>query len=184
VHRDLSARNVLVAVTPGISTELTALGTPVNAVCKVADFGLSRGVGSEDYYRMGDNSSPIPIRWMAPETLRHGTSSTEGDVWSFAVFLWEVYSLGCRPYPALNNGEIQGHIEAGGRLPQPKLCPWAAYELMAACWALSPASRPGFGAVAEAISEMCVPVWLQSDRYGRNGSSCDTDGSVAEQYYL
>ena len=111
MHRDLSARNVLVAVTPGISTELTALGTPVNAVCKVADFGLSRGVGSKDYYRMGDKSSPIPIRWMAPETLRHGTSSTEGDVWSFGVFLWEVYSLGCRsvclhPQPACGVGPI------------------------------------------------------------------------------
>ena len=42
-----------------------------NFVVKVADFGLSRDLYSKDYYRISDDSCPLPIRWMAPEsTLR------------------------------------------------------------------------------------------------------------------
>ena len=159
---------MLLAVAPGATSELTALGTPANGVCKVADFGLSRAVGSKDYYRMRDESAPIPIRWMAPETLRDGTSDTKGDVWSYGVFLWEVYTLGNRPYPELSNGEIQAHIEGGARLPQPKLCPTPIYQLMSGCWSLLPAIRPSFDAVAEAVGQLHQPYGVTAQHHARD----------------
>ena len=65
VHRDLAARNCMV------SNQYTV---------KVADFGLSRDVYSNDYYRMQDRSKPLPVKWMAIESLIGGRYSAESDV--------------------------------------------------------------------------------------------------------
>lgn len=137
LHRDLAARNVLL-------TEQRPM------VCKLADFGLSRTVGAEkDYYRRtAGASAPIPVRWMAPETLDFNVSSIESDRWSYAVLLWEIYSLAARPYAGVANAEIANCIRTGHRLEQPKLCPDAVYTLMLECWAAEPKSRPPFAQVA------------------------------------
>jgi len=47
---------------------------------KIADFGMSRDVYSQDYYRMGDMSKPLPMKWMAVESLKEGKYTSKSDV--------------------------------------------------------------------------------------------------------
>eukprot|EP01114_Cavostelium_apophysatum_P016046 TRINITY_DN4500_c0_g1_i1.p1 TRINITY_DN4500_c0_g1~~TRINITY_DN4500_c0_g1_i1.p1 ORF type:complete len:771 (+),score=243.63 TRINITY_DN4500_c0_g1_i1:349-2661(+) len=130
VHRDLSARNLLVKNEDG------------RFVVKVADFGLSRFVQSE--YYLSTNKSPFPMRWTAPEAIKFGKFSTKSDVWSYAVTLWEILEYGAEPYYEMELSEMKEHVLKGGRLACPLLAPELLYELMLECWNEDPAKRPTF----------------------------------------
>ena len=47
---------------------------------KIADFGLSRDIYETDYYKEGDKNRPLPVKWMAYESLDKGVYSTKSDV--------------------------------------------------------------------------------------------------------
>eukprot|EP00051_Salpingoeca_urceolata_P009238 m.112831 g.112831 ORF g.112831 m.112831 type:complete len:1600 (+) comp16204_c0_seq1:123-4922(+) len=118
VHRDLACRNCLV------SEDLTV---------KISDFGMSRDVHYTDYYRK-NGQALMPVRWMAPECLTEGIFTSETDVWSMGVVLWEMISFGALPYPGLSNQEVYEKIIEGYRMTQPPGCPNAVYRLMRRCW--------------------------------------------------
>jgi serine/threonine protein kinase len=114
-------------------------------VVKVADFGLSRELFKGDYYRLEGGRTPLPIRWMAPESLESSVFTTMSDVWSLGVLLWELMTRGAVPYPEVDNWDIAAYItERGRRLPQPAYCPTSVYGIMQATWAQDPLRRPTF----------------------------------------
>nr|CAD7460923.1 unnamed protein product [Timema tahoe] len=82
VHRDLAARNCMVA------EDLTV---------KIGDFGMTRDIYETDYYRKGTKGL-LPVRWMAPESLKDGVFTSFSDVWSYGVVLWEMATLASQPY--------------------------------------------------------------------------------------
>lgn len=144
LHRDLAARNVL----------LTGPQQQGQLECKLADFGLSRRVapGSDYYRRTVGTSAPIPVRWMAPESLEDGVSTINSDKWSFGVLLWEIYSLGLRPYIGVANHEMAKHLRKGHRLDQPSACPDEVYAgVMQQCWEVNPAARPAFDVIGHRL---------------------------------
>ncbi|XP_025265261.1 proto-oncogene tyrosine-protein kinase ROS-like [Camponotus floridanus] len=132
VHRDLACRNCLVSSR-----------NRENRIIKIGDFGLSRDIYKNDYYRVkGENL--LPIRWMAPESLNMGIFTSQSDVWSFGILMWEITSLGEQPYSAkANNEEVMNYVRAGGRLPMTLNCPSTLYQLMLRCWNTAGA-RPNF----------------------------------------
>ncbi|XP_025267393.1 proto-oncogene tyrosine-protein kinase ROS-like [Camponotus floridanus] len=131
VHRDLACRNCL------ISSK-----NRENHVIKIGDFGLARDIYKDDYYRM-KKERWFPIRWMAPESLMIEIFTSQSDVWSFGVVMWEITSLGEKPYSAKTNEEVVNYVRAGGRLPMTLNCPSPLYQLMLSCWSAADA-RPNF----------------------------------------
>ncbi len=131
VHRDLAARNCLVGD---------------NLTVKISDFGLSRDIYSADYYRV-QSKSLLPVRWMPPESILYGKFSTESDVWSFGVVLWEIYSYGLQPYYGYTNQEVIEMIRSRQLLPCPEDCPSRMYAFMVECWHEVPSRRPPFSEI-------------------------------------
>nr|CAI5834444.1 unnamed protein product [Callosobruchus analis] len=142
VHRDLAARNCLVSK---------------DLVVKISDFGLSRDMYSCDYYRV-QSKSLLPVRWMPPESILYGKFTTESDVWSYGVVLWEIYSYGLQPYYGYNNQEVINMIRSRKLLPCPDACPSYCYALMVECWAEGANRRPNFSEIAHRLKTLCPTV--------------------------
>ncbi|NXO50992.1 FES kinase, partial [Aramus guarauna] len=131
IHRDLAARNCLV-------TEKNTL--------KISDFGMSREEEGGIYASTG-GMKQIPVKWTAPEALNYGRYSSESDVWSFGILLWETFSLGAVPYANLSNQQTREAVEQGVRLDPPEQCPEEMYQLMQRCWEYDPRKRPSFSTI-------------------------------------
>uniref|UniRef100_A0A3P9CAV5 Receptor tyrosine kinase-like orphan receptor 1 n=1 Tax=Maylandia zebra TaxID=106582 RepID=A0A3P9CAV5_9CICH len=128
VHKDLAARNILV-------------GEQLHV--KISDLGLSREIYSSDYYCL-QPKIVLPIRWMPPEAVASGKFTTDSDIWSFGVVLWEVFSYGLQPYYGFSNQEVMEMVRKRQLLPCPEDCPPRFYGLMTECWQEGPARRPRF----------------------------------------
>lgn len=72
-------------------------------------------------YRNNFQDQPLPVRWMAPESLMQFMVSKNSDIWSYGVTIWELFSLGRNP-KLLDEGNLVEeiiHITGGGRLTKP-----------------------------------------------------------------
>ncbi|KAI3362533.1 hypothetical protein L3Q82_012835, partial [Scortum barcoo] len=127
IHRDLAARNCLVGE---------------GSVLKISDFGMSRQEDDGIYSSSG--LKQIPIKWTAPEALNYGRYSSESDVWSYGILLWETFSLGVCPYPGMTNQQAREQVEKGYRMACPQRCPDDVYKVMQRCWQYNPEERPKF----------------------------------------
>ncbi|XP_071812738.1 vascular endothelial growth factor receptor 1-like isoform X2 [Apostichopus japonicus] len=129
IHRDLAARNVLL--------------TDSNVV-KICDFGLARHLyQNPDYIASGKGR--FPVKWMAPESIFDKVYTTQTDIWSFGVLLWEIFSLGGSPYPGLQMDEnFYSKLKEGYRMSPPEIAPPEIGDIMYDCWNDAPKERPPF----------------------------------------
>lgn len=135
VHRDLATRNCLV-------------GESLNV--KISDFGLARSIHSMEYYKGSDHDA-IPIRWMPLESILYNKFTSESDVWSFGILLWEVFSYALQPYYGMSHEEVITFIKDGKVLACPDKTPKAVYDLMRLCWSRKPANRPRFITISKSL---------------------------------
>jgi serine/threonine protein kinase len=140
VHRDIAARNVLLAGKKDL-------------VAKVSDFGMARnldsvysGVASEQH-----TAATIgPVKWMAPEQLDRMAYSRASDVFSFGVLLYEIFACS-QPWPGLANVNVVLRVSKGERMELPKSIPAAVRTTMKQCWAHEAKERPKMSAVVDEL---------------------------------
>ena len=81
---------------------------------------MSRNLLDENYYIT--SGGKIPVKWTAPEVLvillclicciylfqaiYYRKYSPYSDVWSYGCVLYEIWSLGCKPYGEMTNDEV------------------------------------------------------------------------------
>ncbi|KFQ38101.1 Megakaryocyte-associated tyrosine-protein kinase, partial [Mesitornis unicolor] len=126
VHRDLAARNIL------ISEE---------NVAKVSDFGLAR------VNPKGADATLLPVKWTAPEALKHNVSNgrAPGGVKKAGS---QLVSPSCQSLK-----EVTELLEQGYRMEPPEGCPPSVYTLMKSCWELEPGKRPSFKKLTEKLQK-------------------------------
>jgi len=105
IHGDLATRNVLIASDDTV---------------RITDFGLSRRLYEYTQY-IKTSQEPLPWRWMAIESLTLLQFSSQSDVWSYGVTIWEIYSMGDVPYPGLSwDVNFVEKLKEGLRMSAPK----------------------------------------------------------------
>ncbi|XP_023244349.1 vascular endothelial growth factor receptor 1-like isoform X2 [Centruroides sculpturatus] len=154
IHRDLAARNVLVAD---------------RHVVKICDFGLAKDCYKYSNY-VKKNNGPLPIKWMAIESIRDKVFTTKSDVWSFGVLTWEIFSLGATPYPGMEvDAEFYKMLSRGFRMDRPEYAPPDLYEMIRLCWKAEPEERPTFAELSRRLREWVDPEDLKSYEEAERG---------------
>eukprot|EP00731_Ephydatia_muelleri_P021132 Em0013g859a len=126
IHGSLCARNVLVG---------TSLDIKIN-------------VGAYDL-----NKDSL-LKWMSPETLFDGTSTTYSDVWSFGVTMWELVTLGGTPYAEILPLDLYSQLLGGMRMPKPMHCAQEVYDIIRLCWEKLPMDRLSFATLHERLDTL------------------------------
>jgi len=138
LHGDLAARNILLAE---------------DNVVKICDFGLAKSMYKDDNYKKkGDG--PLPIKWMAIESIRDRIFSTQSDIWSFGIVLWEFFTLAKTPYPGMEAEKQYQRLIEGYRMEKPEYATPEVHDIMLQCWKAKPTLRPSFTDLAKNIGDL------------------------------
>ena len=87
-------------------------------IAKVSDLGLAMKFNDSMAYKK-TNHNYVPSEWTAPEFIETGFTSAS-DVWSFGVLIWEMFSLGRKPYAGATDHDFAAKLQSGYSLPFPE----------------------------------------------------------------
>lgn len=117
----------------------------------------------------------LPIRWMPPESIMYRKFTTDSDVWSFGVILWEIFTYGKQPWFQLSNTEVIECITQGRVLERPRVAPKEIYDIMLGCWQREPQLRLNIKEICKILQVLgkASPIYL--DILGQQGHfNCST----------
>jgi hypothetical protein len=164
LHRDVSARNVLV------SSERRA---------KISDFGMSREVEEGEYYH--SRGGALPVRWSSPEVLENRKFSFKSDIWAAGILLYEIWTDGEVPYGEWSNQRVWVEVTGGKRLPPPAKCCDELYDIMYDCWREDCDERPDTTELTTRLRAYQARVQAQSGA-GSSSAHLEEDGAAPGMY--
>ncbi|XP_071498188.1 tyrosine kinase receptor Cad96Ca-like [Diadema antillarum] len=127
VHGNLCAHNILMKE---------------DRICKISDYGMTSIMSP---------AGNKPTRWMSPEGMQNKDWSLEGDVWSYGILLWEIVTLGARPYPKMTMDMVEQQVTMGYKMPRPSHCGQELYSIMTSCWEMEPAKRCSYDGIQQKL---------------------------------
>ena len=162
LHRDIKSENFLLV--DSVKTEDS------NIIVKMTDYGLSKVIDMTKTQSTRTNCGTP--QWTAPEvflTDDEDTPTTYGskaDIYSFAVFMWEVFTRKI-PYSGqkLSPGQIGPMVAYKGLRPDLKLLPGDTpadvKDLIVKCFDKDPNVRPDIGQIYDTIKKL----YIESDTF-------------------
>lgn len=125
---------------------------------KVADFGLAESFYGSKTYAV-HSEKKFPLERSAVEVLTKRQFSKANDVWAMGVVLWEIFSLGDRPWGHLAEvALIPKLVKKGERLERFDRCPEALYKLMRWSWQARRLDRPAISQMKMAFTKIMEEV--------------------------
>ena len=69
------------------------------------------------------------------QAIMYRKYSLASDVWSYGIILYEIWTVGRRPYDdSWSNNYLMEMLDEGYRLPPPPGSSYAIYKMMIQCW--------------------------------------------------
>ncbi|KAJ8034722.1 Tyrosine kinase receptor Cad96Ca [Holothuria leucospilota] len=136
---------------PGLRLEKVIID--VSGQCKLFDFVSEEN--AREFSLVKWNEGNVPYQWMPPEYLFLQKLDAMGDVWSFAVMMWEMFSYGMQPHEGCGREAVEKKLRERKLLNLPANCPGAIWQVILTCWEQSPEQRPSFEQLSIQLSHMC-----------------------------
>ncbi|CAD7013121.1 unnamed protein product [Ceratitis capitata] len=95
--------------------------------------------------------------------MTHQVYTTQSDVWSYGILLYEIVTLGSTPYPSTPTNRLLNLLKSGYRMERPKNCGPEFYNLMYACWNVNPCERPTFSEIIKILNDFLLD---EPERHG------------------
>ncbi|KAI8803943.1 kinase-like domain-containing protein [Cladochytrium replicatum] len=152
VHGDLKTTNVL------LTSDLTVKLSDINISAVKANAAAGRNTFTAGI-------SADTIKFMAPERLEGAIQTIAGDVYSFAMTLYELLTAGSQPF-SLDGLTTDSQVVTAviidrrrpTRPPDASLCPDAMWSLIQRCWDDEPGARPTFRTIVDMLAVMSEDV--------------------------
>ena len=101
-------------------------------------------------------SGKVPLKWMAPEAVHHRLYTSQSDIWSYGILLWEIMTMGESPFKDVPFEQFMEKLRTGAHPEQPPYCPNNVYTVMQACWRFRPDDRPTWAQVEGFMYNLCL----------------------------